>query len=491
MPTIEATNFKIKPALLTMIQQNQFTGLLSEDPTLYLQRFQQLCSTIKHRGVTADQLKVMLFGFSLRNKAKKWLNDINVTKWNAIAQAFLTDFFPPNITDDLINKMTGGVFLDKGVDDAYSFIANFTTPHFNYRRAPKKGGKLEVEAYSLLSSQLAALTQEIHSLKNSQASTYPPMSINALSYMTPMNNLVYEVCGIQGHMGNECSYNLQNSQKFQMEQANVFQQRQRYNLYSNTYNPGWRDHLNFSYRNNNAQNLPMPNQQKQYQQSYQSSQQQQYRPFQGPMNPPGFQKPPQNYAPQASQDAQLDQTNEMLKLLMQEIKDMKPGSLPSQPTNPKVNVNVIALRSGLTYDGPPMPTVDVTDEKEKETNKDDKVDDVDQKNKGGTEGSKKSENEKIVNVPPLFVRKFPFPRRMNKTKVDQQFGKFMILVKSIEVTVPFTDLIFQVPSYAKFLKDIVIKKRYFGELETVAFTEECSDVLQNKSPPKLKDPECF
>nr|XP_017256369.1 PREDICTED: uncharacterized protein LOC108225930 [Daucus carota subsp. sativus] len=67
----------------------------------------------------------------------------------------------------------------------------------------------------------------------------------------------------------------------------------------------------------------------------------------------------------------------------------------------------------------------------------------------------------------------------------------MKLVKNLEVTVPFTDLISQVPSYAKFLKDILTKKRSFGEVQTVAFTEECSAVLQNKSPPKLKDPGNF
>ncbi|XP_074355963.1 uncharacterized protein LOC141695630 [Apium graveolens] len=435
MPTIVATNFEIKPALLTMIQNNQF---------------------------------------SLRDKAQKWLNDINVTEWNEIAQAFLIEYFPPNRTDDFIDKMMGfkqeygeslkdawerfkdlqracphhglekwflikrfyngldpetmgnvdnaicGVFLDKRVDDAYAFLANLVANHFNNPRAPKKGGKLEVEAYYLLSSQLVALTQEIYSLKTSQSSN-PPMSINALSSMAPMNNLVCEVCGVQGHLGNECSYNFQNSQNFQMEQTNVFQQRQQYNPYSNTYNPGWRDHLNFSNRNNNAQNLPIPNQQQQYQQSYQSSQQQQYKPSQGPMNPPGFQKPPQNYAPQASEAAHPDQTNEMLKLLMQEIKDRK------------------------------------TD-------------------KNGTEGSKKADIEKIVNAPSLFVPKLPFPSRMNRTKVDQQFGKFMTLVKNLE-TIPFTDLISQVPSYAKFLKDILTKKRSFGEVETVAFTEECSVVL--------------
>ncbi|XP_074336433.1 uncharacterized protein LOC141673580 [Apium graveolens] len=119
------------------------------------------------------------------------------------------------------------------------------------------------------------------------------------------------------------------------------------------------------------------------------------------------------------------------------------------------------------------------------------MDDVDQTNKGGTKGSKKLDNDKIVNTPPPFVPKLSFPSRMNRTKVDQRFGKFMTLVKNLEVIVPFTDLISQVPSYAKFLKDILTKKRSFAEVETVAFTEKYSVVLQNKSPPKLKDPGSF
>ncbi|XP_074327643.1 uncharacterized protein LOC141665559 [Apium graveolens] len=138
-----------------------------------------------------------------------------------------------------------------------------------------------------------------------------------------------------------------------------------------------------------------------------------------------------------------------------------------------------------------MPATDATDEKEKDTSKDDNMDDVDHTNKGGIEGSKKAKNEKIVNVPLSYVPKFLFSSRMNRTKVDQHFGKFMTLVKNLEVTVPFTYLISQVPSYAKFLKDILTKKRSFGEVETVVFTEECSVVLQNKSPPKLKDPGSF
>ena len=339
------------------------------------------------------------YGESLRDAWERFKDLQRACPHHGLEKWFLLKRFYNGLdpeTKGTVDNAASGVFLDKGVDDAYAFLANLAANHFNNPRAPKKGGKLEVDAYSLLSSQLAALTQEIHSLKTSHTST-PPMSINALSSMAPMNNHVCEVCGVQGHFGNECSYNVQNSQNFQMEQAHVFQQRQQYNPYSNTYNPGWRDHPNFSYRNNNAQNLPSPNQQQQYQQSYQQPPQQQYRPSQGPMNPPGFQKPPQNYAPQASQAAQPDQTSDMMKILIQmqksqednmrEIKELRthnkmmetqiaqlassstarqPGSLPSQPTQPKENVNAIALRSGLTYDGPPMPTDGVTVEKEKE-----------------------------------------------------------------------------------------------------------------------------
>ncbi|XP_057993047.1 uncharacterized protein LOC131174030 [Hevea brasiliensis] len=47
------------------------------------------------------------------------------------------------------------------------------------------------------------------------------------------------------------------------------------------------------------------------------------------------------------------------------------------------------------------------------------------------------------------------------------------------------------PSYAKFLKEILLNKRRLEDHETVALTEECSAILQRKLPPKLKDPGSF
>ncbi|XP_022899399.1 uncharacterized protein LOC111412708 [Olea europaea var. sylvestris] len=47
------------------------------------------------------------------------------------------------------------------------------------------------------------------------------------------------------------------------------------------------------------------------------------------------------------------------------------------------------------------------------------------------------------------------------------------------------------PSYAKFMKDILSNKRKLEDNEIVMLAEECSAILQHKLPLKLKDPRSF
>ncbi|XP_062075795.1 uncharacterized protein LOC133779913 [Humulus lupulus] len=47
------------------------------------------------------------------------------------------------------------------------------------------------------------------------------------------------------------------------------------------------------------------------------------------------------------------------------------------------------------------------------------------------------------------------------------------------------------PSYVKFMKEILSNKRKMGDYETVALIEECSATLQRKLPQKLRDPWSF
>ena len=85
----------------------------------------------------------------------------------------------------------------------------------------------------------------------------------------------------------------------------------------------------------------------------------------------------------------------------------------------------------------------------------------------------------------------PFPQRLKKKNQDKQFSKFIEIFKKLHINIPFADALQQMPSYAKFLKEILSNKRKLEDEETVMLTEECSAILQKKLPPKLKDPGSF
>ena len=52
----------------------------------------------------------------------------------------------------------------------------------------------------------------------------------------------------------------------------------------------------------------------------------------------------------------------------------------------------------------------------------------------------------------------PFPNRLRPKKHSAQVEKTLELFKQVKVNIPLLDIIEQVPSYAKFLKDLCIKK---------------------------------
>ena len=65
------------------------------------------------------------------------------------------------------------------------------------------------------------------------------------------------------------------------------------------------------------------------------------------------------------------------------------------------------------------------------------------------------------------------------------------MLKKLHVNVPFLDALSQMPLYARFLKEILSTKRKIDKHETIALGEECSVVVQNKLPTKLKDSDSF
>ena len=57
-PPIEANNFELKPALITMVKQHQFIGNPSEDPKEHLGRFLRMSNTVKLHGVNPNVINL-------------------------------------------------------------------------------------------------------------------------------------------------------------------------------------------------------------------------------------------------------------------------------------------------------------------------------------------------------------------------------------------------------------------------------------------------
>src|SRR3954467_8623027 len=71
-PTPDATFYEIKPALLNLVMRQRFSGASSNDAVAHANNFVELCEMQKYKDVDGYIIKLKLFRFSLRGKAKEW-----------------------------------------------------------------------------------------------------------------------------------------------------------------------------------------------------------------------------------------------------------------------------------------------------------------------------------------------------------------------------------------------------------------------------------
>ena len=64
----------------------------------------------------------------------------------------------------------------------------------------------------------------------------------------------------------------------------------------------------------------------------------------------------------------------------------------------------------------------------------------------------------------------------------------MEIFKKIEIDIPFVEALTQMLNYAKFLKDILNRKKKIAEEGIENLTATCSAVIQRSLPAKMKDP---
>ncbi|XP_073038065.1 uncharacterized protein [Primulina eburnea] len=255
------------------------------------------------------------------------------------------------------------------------------------------------------------------------------------------------------------------------EQANVLNNFKRPNFepFSQNYNPGWRNHPNFSWRNDNAAQFPQPHFQNQ--QNFQN-----YAPYVPP--------PKRNLedtlnsfiAKQESINTQTAQTMTDLKDTLAKFASAlnvhEKGKFPSQPLpNPKDHhtqigtsgtqpmdqvKSVITLRSGKVVE---KSILEPCEDDDKSTPKGKEVEPI------------TCEEEVQQTVSP------PFPHALKNTKKSN-------------LNSDIYDIFKQVPSYAKFLKDLCTVKRKLNVKKKAFLAEQVSAIIQNNNALKYKDPGC-
>ena len=65
------------------------------------------------------------------------------------------------------------------------------------------------------------------------------------------------------------------------------------------------------------------------------------------------------------------------------------------------------------------------------------------------------------------------------------------MFKILEINIPFAKALAQMPHYAKFMKDILSKKRKLDEDGMVSLSATCSATIQTNLPLKMQDPGNF
>ncbi|KAM1000640.1 hypothetical protein ACFX2I_007252 [Malus domestica] len=547
--------FELKSSLFHHIPK--YHGLSMEDPNKHLKEFEVVCSSMTPINVDGSILKMKAFPFSLLEKAKDWLYELapgTVTSWESMKRAFLEKFFPTSrvillrkrisgiqqeeresfptyyerfkslvascpqhqmkeelllqyfyerllpIERQMLDASAGGALVDKTPTAAKTLIANRALNAQQYegvgqRGTPRQHQVNEVSAITELQNQMANLTTLL-----SQVVEGPKVQ----------NVSACGVCSMQGHPTDKCPQLIENGGWETLNAVGFGQQyQQRNDPFSNTYNPGWRDHPNFKWR-----------------EPQQGQQQSTFR-----QQPPGFYQKP--FAPNQTQaqpaqksgssidndqifnlltsmaqgmqtrDKKVDELEKQVGQIAEFIGQFRDqGRLPSSTVaNPKggfETAKAITLRSGKQVETEPQASNSSQKEDEKLSFEEEPQTSTTARMEHPLSqpsctsnlynSAKVSSKPNLSSSIPLNV---PFPSRLKQSKKEETEKDILETFRKVQVNIPLLDAIKQVPRYAKFLKELCTTRRRISNKEVVQVSENVSAVLQRKLPPKCKDPGSF
>ena len=94
-PAASAETCDINTALLNLVMNDQFSGNTNEDAASHLNIFVKLCDMQKKKDVDNDVVKMKLFLFSLRDRAKNLFSSLphnSINSWDKCKDAFISTY---------------------------------------------------------------------------------------------------------------------------------------------------------------------------------------------------------------------------------------------------------------------------------------------------------------------------------------------------------------------------------------------------------------
>ncbi|GJS42518.1 reverse transcriptase domain-containing protein [Tanacetum coccineum] len=467
VPPINANNFELKQPLINLVQSNKFTG--RQDPHNHLRFFNKVTSTFRHPEVPNTSIKLLLFPFSLEGEARTWLDKEpprSILTWDDLV--FLKCFCS---TTPATVKAVEEVCVTCG-------------SNHNFNNCP------------LTRNDFPVFQDNIHQFQQTAAvgnfvQRNPP---NLANQMRPPG---FNQPNVQSNQTNQNRYQGNNFNSNQNRGGNFNQNRQ--NNQGAVYQaPPYQPPTNQPLVN---QALPTVSQiqgvSKMDFESYAKANDANMNNLQ--MKLDNFQRN-QNDFQRVYNDSQKKQDDfqKMMLSFMQNYHTNQASSSSSLPSNtipnPRNEAKAITTRSGVSYDGPPIPPPVV--EKEPEVTKDTELPSTEDIQPQVVQDLGK-DKEPIKE--PSFAQKtktsLPYPSRLAKEKLREKddilASKFMEIFRNLHFELSFADALIHMPKFAPMFKKMLNNKDKLIELTKTPLNENCSAVVLKKLPEKLGDPGRF
>nr|GEV31286.1 reverse transcriptase domain-containing protein [Tanacetum cinerariifolium] len=392
IPEFLAENFEIKTNLLQLVQANKFHGRENDNPHTHISNFKRMTATLKYRDVPNDAIKLMLFPYSLEDRARIW-----ASPHHGFSELTQIDTFYNCLTDqdqDSLNAASGGNLLNKTTREALKIIenkskvcyprnkSNDTRVNTNSRdvvcKTDDRIDKLTDQISNLVeivSKQVVAPAIAVekvcvtcggaHAYYECIATGSNPSSIYAAngSYnqVSPPNRVSHQITppGFASAQNNPNRFNQNQGQGNYFNQANNFNQGNNYRGNNFQNNQGYRAQMNNAskFQNQGFQNQPfsVPNNHilPSELSSYIKSNEIAIKTMQSQINVlrSDFSKQEENLRKNLNDDMR-----NILSSFFQNQPSTS-GTLSSNTVpNPKGEMKAVTTRSGLAYEGPSIPT---------------------------------------------------------------------------------------------------------------------------------------